>query len=258
MILKDLIRFVWSILSQFIPSFWKRGRRVSNTTTITTTTTDFHNTSNTNSTTSSSLTTKQQQQHSQLEINSYLFSNDHHPDIISSPSLFNTQPNVVPLFSNHHQNHTTSVVGDDPHQLLTTFLIPMSNNVEFHKCDASSSYLLPSSLSPSSSSKYQAMRIKKHFTASTNLLIRELNTPHFVGSFANSTELKAIRKSPLSFLPFQFLSQLFSRNEYMLVKSAILVFITASLDQQQQHDHNNMNNTSIGSSSISGGHGSGG
>ncbi|KAG2379079.1 hypothetical protein C9374_007717 [Naegleria lovaniensis] len=79
-------------------------------------------------------------------------------------------------------------------------------------------------------SKYEAMRIKKHFTTSTNLLIRELNTPHFVGSFSNSTELKTIRKSPLSFLPFDFLSQLFTRHEYMLVKSAILVFITASLD----------------------------
>ncbi|KAL9657370.1 hypothetical protein ABK040_014359 [Willaertia magna] len=78
--------------------------------------------------------------------------------------------------------------------------------------------------------KYEAMRIKKHFTTSTNLLIKEYDKPYFIGSFSNSTELRNIKKSPFSFIPY--LSELFTRNEYMIVKSAILVFITAKKENK--------------------------
>jgi len=73
-------------------------------------------------------------------------------------------------------------------------------------------------------SKWKAMRLKKHFTVQTNLMLKE-NETAYVGSFAVSSELRTIKKSPLSFLPF--FNQLFSRTEFMLVKNAILVFITA-------------------------------
>jgi hypothetical protein len=75
-----------------------------------------------------------------------------------------------------------------------------------------------------SQSKWKAMRLKKHFTVQTSLLLKEGETS-YVGAFATSSELRTIKKSPLSFLPF--VSQLFSRTEFMLVKSAILVFVTA-------------------------------
>ncbi|EFC47175.1 predicted protein [Naegleria gruberi] len=128
--------------------------------------------------------------------------------------LFNQQVNIddnhqIQSIKPNHINH------DDKPQLMNQI------DIQFNKCISGTA--LPSM----NSSKYEAMRIKKHFTTSTNLLIKEFDKPHFVGSFSNSTELKTIRKSPLSFIPF--LSDLFTRNEYMIVKSAILVFITASL-----------------------------
>lgn len=72
-------------------------------------------------------------------------------------------------------------------------------------------------------SRWEAMRLKKHFTVQTSMLLKP-NETSYVGAFAVSTELRTVKRSPVSFLPLA--KHLFSRTEFMLVKSAILVFIT--------------------------------
>lgn len=123
---------------------------------------------------------------------------------------------------------------------------------------------LSNSMLGSGSSKWRSMRLKKHFTVQTSLLLKE-NEPAYVGAFAVSSELRTVKKSPLSFLPW--MTQLFSRTEFMLVKSAILVFITGrSIQTQQQqqqqqypvivrshnddHDNTNHNNTSYNNNRL--------
>jgi hypothetical protein len=46
-------------------------------------------------------------------------------------------------------------------------------------------------------SRWEAMRLKKHFTVQTSLLLKE-NKPTYVGAFSVSTELRTVKKSPLS------------------------------------------------------------
>ena len=48
-------------------------------------------------------------------------------------------------------------------------------------------------------SHIEAMRIKKHFTTQTSLMLRN-NETSFVGAFAVSQELRTTKKSPLSCL----------------------------------------------------------
>jgi hypothetical protein len=46
-------------------------------------------------------------------------------------------------------------------------------------------------------SRWESMRLKKHFTVQTNLLLKP-NETQFVGAFSVSTELKTIKKSPFA------------------------------------------------------------
>jgi hypothetical protein len=46
-------------------------------------------------------------------------------------------------------------------------------------------------------SKWEAMRLKKHFTVQSSLMLKE-NETTYVGAFAVATELRTIKKSPLS------------------------------------------------------------
>ncbi|KAL0489463.1 mannose-1-phosphate guanyltransferase beta [Acrasis kona] len=46
-------------------------------------------------------------------------------------------------------------------------------------------------------SKWEAMRLKKHFTVQSSLMLKE-NETTYVGAFAVSTELRTVKKSPLS------------------------------------------------------------
>ena len=46
-------------------------------------------------------------------------------------------------------------------------------------------------------SKWEAMRLKKHFTVQTNLLLKP-NKTTYVGAFNVSTELRTIKRSPIS------------------------------------------------------------
>lgn len=46
-------------------------------------------------------------------------------------------------------------------------------------------------------SRWEAMRLKKHFTIQTNLLLKP-NEPTYVGAFSASTELKTVKKSPFA------------------------------------------------------------
>eukprot|EP01080_Neovahlkampfia_damariscottae_P003923 gene3923-7134_t len=68
-------------------------------------------------------------------------------------------------------------------------------------------------------SRWESMRLKKHFTFQTNVLLKP-NQPTYVGAFSSSTELQTVKRSPFSYLPF--LRDLFSRKEFILIKSAIL------------------------------------
>ncbi len=80
-------------------------------------------------------------------------------------------------------------------------------------------------------SKWEAMRLNKHFTIQTTLLLKP-NTPTYVGAFSVAQELRTTKRSPFSFVPFA--KELFSRTEFMLVKSAILVFITARFESSKK------------------------
>jgi hypothetical protein len=46
-------------------------------------------------------------------------------------------------------------------------------------------------------SKWEAMRLKKHFTVQSSLMLKE-NETTYVGAFAVATELRTVKKSPLS------------------------------------------------------------
>jgi hypothetical protein len=46
-------------------------------------------------------------------------------------------------------------------------------------------------------SKWEAMRLKKHFTVQSNLMLKE-NETTYLGAFAVATELRTVKKSPLS------------------------------------------------------------
>nr|QRZ58738.1 general secretion pathway protein D [Malawimonas jakobiformis] len=89
-------------------------------------------------------------------------------------------------------------------------------------------------------SRLVSMRIRKNFALQTSVMLKE-NQATYVGAFAISNELKTIRRGPLSYIPL--IGDLFRRDEFMRVKSAILVFVTCRaertgsgprLTQQQQ------------------------
>ncbi|KAF0852335.1 Type II secretion system (T2SS) D-like protein (GspD) [Andalucia godoyi] len=76
-------------------------------------------------------------------------------------------------------------------------------------------------------SRWQGMRIKKHFVTQTAVRVRPSDS-QFLGSFALSTELRTVQSGPLALIPF--LKHWFSRTEFVLVKSAILVFLTLHVE----------------------------
>eukprot|EP00761_Pharyngomonas_kirbyi_P012873 gb/GECH01012900.1/.p1 GENE.gb/GECH01012900.1/~~gb/GECH01012900.1/.p1 ORF type:complete len:223 (+),score=29.04 gb/GECH01012900.1/:1-669(+) len=96
-------------------------------------------------------------------------------------------------------------------------------NLSSHPNEEVNVQIIPSN-SNNGRSRWDAMRLKKHFAVQTTVMLKE-NEPSFAGAFAASTELRTVKKSPFSFLPFKWGKALFSRTEFMLVKSAILVFI---------------------------------
>lgn len=73
-------------------------------------------------------------------------------------------------------------------------------------------------------SSIQAIRLRKHFTCQTQLLVQP-NEPTYVGAFAMSTDIRKIRTSPLKAI-FNFL---WDRDEFLKMKSAILVFVTCKI-----------------------------
>eukprot|EP00698_Gefionella_okellyi_P003177 TRINITY_DN12974_c0_g1_i1.p1 TRINITY_DN12974_c0_g1~~TRINITY_DN12974_c0_g1_i1.p1 ORF type:complete len:201 (-),score=43.59 TRINITY_DN12974_c0_g1_i1:106-708(-) len=79
-------------------------------------------------------------------------------------------------------------------------------------------------------SRLTSMRLRKNFTLQTSLMLKEGQTT-YAGSFALASELKTLKQGPLSFLPV--VGQLFSRDEFMLIKSAVLVFVTFHKERSQ-------------------------
>jgi len=73
-------------------------------------------------------------------------------------------------------------------------------------------------------SSIQAIRLRKHFTCQTQLMVQP-NEPTYVGAFAMSTDIRTVRQSPLRAL----WGWLWDRTEYLKIKSALLVFVTCRI-----------------------------
>lgn len=71
----------------------------------------------------------------------------------------------------------------------------LSNQFHLQNEPSSSLEMVPSN--DETKSRWEAMRLKKHFTIQTNILLKP-NEPTYVGAFSASTELKTVKKSPFA------------------------------------------------------------
>jgi hypothetical protein len=96
------------------------------------------------------------------------------------------------FISNEKVNKNSNIY----HSQFTT-LDMLSNQYDFENQTTHIISKSPTLFNEENKSKLDAMRLKKHFTLQTNLLLKP-NETQFVGAFSVSTELKTIKKSPFS------------------------------------------------------------